>query len=55
MLRAVSKFVPLTYAVSLLSGMWKGDAWAFHLGDLLALAIVFAICIALSTKVFRWE
>jgi ABC-2 type transport system permease protein len=54
-LRAVSKFVPFTYAVSLLSGMWKGDAWALHLGDLLALAIVFAICIALSTKVFRWE
>jgi ABC-2 type transport system permease protein len=54
-LRAVSKFVPLTYAVSLLSGMWKGDAWSLHLGDLAALAIVFAVCVALSSKVFRWE
>jgi ABC-2 type transport system permease protein len=54
-LRMVSKFVPLTYAVSLLSGMWKGDAWSLHLGDLAALAIVFAVCVALSAKVFRWE
>jgi ABC-2 type transport system permease protein len=54
-LRMVSKFVPLTYAVSLLSGMWKGDAWALHLGDLLALTTVFVVCVALSTKVFRWE
>ena len=54
-LRMVSKFVPLTYAVSLLSGMWKGDAWVLHLGDLLALATVFVVCVALSTKVFRWE
>jgi len=41
--------------VSLLAGMWKGDAWAAHLGDLLALAVVFAAFTALSTKVFRWE
>jgi ABC-2 type transport system permease protein len=55
LLRAISKFVPFTYAVSLLAGMWKGDAWSLHLTDLLALALVFAVCIALSTKVFRWE
>ena len=54
-LRAVAHSVPLTYAVSLLGGIWKGDSWSAHLGDVAALALVFAICTALSAKVFRWE
>jgi ABC-2 type transport system permease protein len=54
-LRILAKADPLTYAVSLLAGMWKGDAWAAHLGDLAALAVVFAAFTALSAKVFRWE
>jgi ABC-2 type transport system permease protein len=54
-LRILAKVDPLTYAVSLLAGMWKGDAWAAHLGDLAALAVVFAAFTALSAKVFRWE
>jgi ABC-2 type transport system permease protein len=53
--RAVATVVPLTSAVSLLEGIWKGDAWSAHLGDLLALAVVFIACTALSAKVFRWE
>jgi ABC-2 type transport system permease protein len=54
-LHAVARLVPLTYAVSLLEGIWKGDPWSAHVGDLAALALVFAICTALSAKVFRWE
>jgi ABC-2 type transport system permease protein len=53
--RALAKVVPLTYAVSLLEGIWKGDVWSAHLGDVAALAVVFAVCTALSAKVFRWE
>jgi ABC-2 type transport system permease protein len=41
--------------VSLLRGIWLGDAWTAHLWDLIGLALVFVICIALSTRVFRWE
>lgn len=55
LLHAVARVVPLTYAVSLLEGIWKGDAWWAHLGDLVALALVFIVCTALSAKVFRWE
>ncbi|HEY3045191.1 MAG TPA: ABC transporter permease [Vicinamibacterales bacterium] len=55
MLQTVARLLPLTYAVSLLQGIWKGDAWSAHLGDLAALAVVFVICTALSAKVFRWE
>lgn len=54
-LQAAARVLPLTYAVSLLQGIWKGEAWSAHLGDVAALAVVFAICTALSAKVFRWE
>jgi ABC-2 type transport system permease protein len=54
-LQIVAKVVPLTHAVSLLEGIWKGDAWSGHVGDVAALVIVFIVCTALSAKVFRWE
>jgi ABC-2 type transport system permease protein len=54
-LQAVARVVPLTYTVSLLEGIWKGDAWWAHVGDVAALAVVFVVCTALSAKVFRWE
>jgi ABC-2 type transport system permease protein len=54
-LHAVARALPLTYAVSLLQGIWKGEAWSAHIGDVAALVVVFAICTALSAKVFRWE
>src|SRR6266852_4564167 len=54
-LQAVSRVLPLTYAVSLLQGIWKGEAWWAHRGDVAALIGVFVICTALSAKVFRWE
>lgn len=54
-LRAVARVLPLTYAVSLLEGIWSGDAWSAHLGDIVALVVAFVVCIALSAKVFRWE
>jgi ABC-2 type transport system permease protein len=54
-LQAVSKVLPLTYAVSLLSGIWRGDAWSAHTLDIAALVLTFLACTALSAKVFRWE
>ena len=54
-LQAAAHVLPLTYAVSLLQGIWKGEAWSAHTGDVLALVAVFAICTSLSAKVFRWE
>ncbi|HEY4710595.1 MAG TPA: ABC transporter permease [Candidatus Acidoferrales bacterium] len=54
-LHAVARVVPLTYTVSLLEGIWRGDRWSAHLADLAALSAVFVVCTALSAKVFRWE
>ena len=54
-LQAVARLIPLTYAVSLLQGIWQGEAWSAHIGDVAALIVVFVICAGLSAKVFRWE
>jgi ABC-2 type transport system permease protein len=54
-MRAVSHVVPLTYAVSFLRGVWLREPWSAHLGDVAALALVFAVCTTLSSRVFRWE
>jgi len=54
-LQWVAKLLPMTYVVSLLSGIWTGESWFAHLGDLAALAIFGAIFVALSARVFRWE
>ena len=54
-LQAVARVVPLTYSVSLLEGIWRGDAWSAHVSDVAALGVVFIVCTALSAKVFRWE
>jgi ABC-2 type transport system permease protein len=54
-LQAVARVLPLTYAVSLLQGIWKGEAWSAHTSDVAALVVAFAAFSALSAKVFRWE
>lgn len=52
---AVARVLPLTYAVSLLKGIWSGESWADHSRDVAALTVVFLICTGLSARVFRWE
>ncbi len=54
-LQVVAKLLPLTYIVSLLRGIWTGESWFAHLGDLAALAIAAAIFVAISARAFRWE
>ena len=51
----VARALPLTYAVSLQRGIWRGESWASHAGDVAILALVFAVCVAVSSRVFRWE
>ncbi len=54
-IRVLAHASPMTYAVSLLQGIWVGDAWSAHLGDIAALTVFFLLFTALSVKVFRWE
>jgi len=53
--RALAHALPMTYAVSLLQGIWMGDPWSAHLLDVAALVLFFLLFTALSAKIFRWE
>ena len=55
LLQSVARVLPLTYAVSLLRGIWRGEGWSVHLGDVTALTLMFLVSMAASAKVFRWE
>jgi ABC-2 type transport system permease protein len=55
LLQMIAAVSPLTYAVSLLDGIWKGESWLAHGTDVAALALTFVVCTAISSKVFRWE
>jgi len=54
-LQALARALPLTYAVSLLRGIWHGAGWSAHLTDVAVLALMFLAFTALSARVFRWE
>lgn len=54
-LRAVAYALPTTHAVSLMEGVWDGSGWVAHWDNVAALILIFLVCIAVSTKVFRWE
>jgi ABC-2 type transport system permease protein len=52
-LRIVAHGLPTTHAVALMQGVWEGAGWGWV--NAAALVLVFALCSALSTKMFRWE
>lgn len=54
-LRLLARLLPMTYIVSLLQGILSGASWWAHVGDVAALALVFAVCTAVSSRIFRWE
>ncbi len=55
LLQGVARVLPLTYVVSLLRGIWRGEGWLNHGGDVAVLALMFLLCTVISAKVFRWE
>jgi ABC-2 type transport system permease protein len=54
-LRFIAEILPLSHSASLMQGIWVGDTWASHAGDLGALAVVLVVSIALSARLFKWE
>jgi ABC-2 type transport system permease protein len=55
LLRVIARALPSTYAVSLLRGIWLGEGWSGHVGDVAMLVVLFLFFTALSARVFRWE
>ena len=54
-MQKISAFVPLTYVVNLLRGMWIGHPWGSHLLDVAVLAGMLLSGVIISVKTFRWE
>ena len=54
-LRAVAYLLPTTHAVSLMQGVWAGEGWGAQWASVGALLLLFAVCMTLATRWFRWE
>jgi ABC-2 type transport system permease protein len=54
-IQRVSAFLPLTYVVNLLGGLWTGQPWGNHLLDVGVLTGMLLLGIIISAKTFRWE
>jgi ABC-2 type transport system permease protein len=53
--REIARFIPLTHVVTLLRGLWVGEAWSKHLTEVAVLVGLLVIGTAVSAKTFRWE
>jgi ABC-2 type transport system permease protein len=54
-LRVLAYALPTTHAVALMQGVWNGAGWMEQGGSVVALLVLFALCITLSVRWFRWE
>ncbi len=54
-LRKVSDFLPLSYVIRLIQGLWFGELWSDLWLSVLVLIGMLVIATAISTKIFRWE
>jgi len=54
-IQRVAQFLPLTYAVRLLRGLWLGGAWSDYLLEAVVLGGVLAVSALLAARLFRWE
>ncbi len=54
-IRRIADFLPLTYVVKLLRGLWFGETWGAHLLEVAVLGGILVVCTALAARLFRWE
>jgi ABC-2 type transport system permease protein len=55
---AIKKFstvLPLTHVVTLLRGLWIGEAWSQHVTEIIILAALIVVGALISVRTFRWE
>lgn len=53
--RTISNYLPLTYVVRLLRGLWFGERWGSLLLETGVLVGVLVICTTVAVRLFRWE
>lgn len=51
----ISKYLPLTYVVRLMKGLWVGNSWGEHWLDLIVILGILVVGAIISTLTFRWE
>jgi ABC-2 type transport system permease protein len=51
----ISPYIPVTYAVELLQGLWLGAGLADLSGEMLILLGVLLLGVAIAARTFRWE
>jgi ABC-2 type transport system permease protein len=54
-LQRISNFLPLTYVVKLLRGLWFGVPWSELWLPTLVLGVIMIVCSLLAARFFRWE
>ena len=51
----ISKYLPLTYVVRFMKGLWIGNSWGEHWLDLAVILGLLVVGAIVSTITFRWE
>ena len=51
----IADFLPLTYVVRLMRGLWVGEPWSDLWLEVAVLTGVLVVCGAISARFFRWE
>ena len=54
-IRDIARFLPLTYVVDLLRGMWIGAGWGAHRTEILVLAGLMLLGVTAVAFTFKWE
>jgi len=54
-IRTISTFLPLTYAVNLLKGLWFGGVWGDYLLDTAILVGILGVCTLVASRFLQWE
>jgi ABC-2 type transport system permease protein len=54
-MQAAIRFNPLTHVVTLMQGLWHGDAWYLHQTEVVILGAILMVAGILAVKIFRWE
>lgn len=52
---ALGRVLPLTHAVALMRGAWVGTPWIDLMPHVGVLVVTMVICVAVSSRIFRWE
>jgi ABC-2 type transport system permease protein len=51
----IADFLPLTYVVRLMRGLWVGEPWSNLWPEVVVLTGMLVVCSAISARFFRWE